>query len=488
MVGHGLSKRIPSLASSLSYVDRRLNMSMYDASDMKRETPRAGKMGVSGASIPSTHPAELAERIAQIAALEGELRNWREIFDAVADPICVVRADFHMERANAAYIALFGDIERMKLHYQCFAMDARGTAPCIGCPLPETVATGRAGFVQQELFVKVPQSAELERRIFQRWTYPIFNTDGAVERVVEVLKDVTEQERLRRAMNLAEGAREADRLKSELLGTVSHELRSPLATIKGYAATLVRHERRLPRAERLDYLQAIVGASDRLEVLINQLLELSQLETGSIALHRFPEDIVLLAREALAQAERQNVARRETPLLGSVSDTRGLTFALRVEGEDVATERELPLVRIDVRLIREVLDNLLDNAVKYSHAGGLIEVILRIVTRLPGEVPSSVPSDVTGGELEGGASRWLDIAVRDRGMGIPPDQLGRIFERFHRVDTRLTRDVDGMGLGLAICKRIVELHNGFIWVESEPGAGSTFHVLLPVSETDDMSP
>lgn len=463
-------------------------MNTYDTSDMKRETPRAASASGDAVSVPSTERAELAERVAQIAAQENELLNWRAIFDAVADPICVVRADFHMERANAAYMALFGGVEHAHPQYQCFAMDARGTAPCVGCPLPETVLTGRPGFVQQELQVKAPHSMEPERRIFQRWTYPIVNLDGVVERVVEVLKDVTEQERLRRAMSLAEGAREADRLKSELLGTVSHELRSPLATIKGYAATLVRHDRRLPRTERLDYLQAIVGASDRLEALINQLLELSQLETGSITLHRFPEDIVLLAREALAQVERRSIARREKQFLESGSDERSLTFALRVESEDVAMARELPLVRIDVRLIREVLDNLLDNAVKYSRAGGLVEVILRLVTRVPDDAPSTVPSSVTGEEVEGAAVRWLDIAVRDTGAGIPPDQLGRIFERFHRVDTRLTRDVDGMGLGLAICKRIVELHNGFIWVESEPGVGSVFHVLLPISETDEKSP
>jgi len=159
---------------------------------------------------------------------------------------------------------------------------------------------------------------------------------------------------------------------------------------------------------------------------------------------------------------------------------------LSEEGDDIAAARDLPLVRIDARLIRDVLDNLLDNAVKYSRTGGLVEVILSMVKRVPREVVSSEPGTVTDKQLEGAAARWLDIAVRDTGAGIPPDQLGRIFERFHRVDTRLTRDVDGMGLGLAICKRIVELHGGFIWVESEPGVGSVFHVLLPASETDDM--
>lgn len=461
-------------------------MSTYDESKTKRETPDARSTRVDATSLSALGQVELDERAGRSAALETELHSWKDIFDSIADPMCVVRADFHVERANAAYVALFGDVEHAGPQHQCFGMDSRGMAPCLGCPLPETVLTGRPRFVQQEVMVPTPYSVEPERRIFQRWTYPVVNSDGAVERVVEMLKDVTEQERLRRAMSLAEGAREADRLKSELLGTVSHELRSPLATIKGYAATLLRHDRRLPRAERLDYLHAIVGASDRLEVLIIQLLELSQLETGSIALHRFPEDIVLLAREALTEVERQTIAQSEQQVLDSGSGGRDLTFALRVDGE--APSGQLPLVRIDGRLIREVLDNLLDNAVKYSHTGGIVEVILRLVKRIPGEVPSFEMSNVAHDHEESPLVRWLDIAVHDTGVGIPSDQLGRVFERFHRVDTRLTRDVNGMGLGLAICKRIVELHGGSIWVESESGVGSTFHVLLPVSETDDSSP
>ncbi len=80
------------------------------------------------------------------------------------------------------------------------------------------------------------------------------------------------------------------------------------------------------------------------------------------------------------------------------------------------------------------------------------------------------------------ATPALEIAVHDTGVGIPAEHLGRIFDQFHRVDTRLTREVDGLGLGLAICKRIVELHGGAIWAESEPGAGSTFHVLLPFED------
>jgi signal transduction histidine kinase len=84
---------------------------------------------------------------------------------------------------------------------------------------------------------------------------------------------------------------------------------------------------------------------------------------------------------------------------------------------------------------------------------------------------------------EQSAPAMVEIWVRDHGIGIPAKQLERIFERFHRVDTRLTREVNGLGLGLAICKRIVELHNGTIWAESTPGEGSTFHILLPVDDS-----
>src|SRR5437588_8028646 len=117
-------------------------MNRYDTSEIEGKTSQPGSASVDAASALSTEPAELAVRVAKIAALESELRKWRVIFDAVADPICVVRADFHVECANAAYIALFGDVEHATSHYQCFALDVRGTAPCVGCPLPETVRTG----------------------------------------------------------------------------------------------------------------------------------------------------------------------------------------------------------------------------------------------------------------------------------------------------------------------------------------------------------
>jgi len=273
----------------------------------------------------------------------------------------------------------------------------------------------------------------------------------------------------------AEALREADRLKAELLGSVSHELRSPLTMIKGYAATLLRHERRLPREERHEYLTAINDACDRLSKIIGRLLEMSQLETGSVQLDRRRLDVMSLVAGAVDSA--QAAASKEG---------QPVSIAWRVTGEDGGTAAaDLPAVLGDSRRLRDVLDNLLENARKYSPSGGSIEVAVRPVSRTPQSVAASgrVESGA-GGKPAPASGEYVEICVRDSGLGIPQEQLDLIFDRFHRVDTQLTREVAGMGLGLALCRRIVELHNGTIWAESEPGAGSAFYVLLPAVGED----
>ena len=245
-------------------------------------------------------------------------------------------------------------------------------------------------------------------------------------------------------------------LKAELLATVSHELRSPLASIKGYAATLLRHESRISREERHEFLVAIAAASDHLERIIDRLLEISQLETGTISIERSPVDVVRLAHEAIIAAEQQT----STQLPGHFS------FHLRLkDAEGVPTQRE-PLIMADPRRLREVLDHLLENAMNYSPEGGVIDVVV-----YPVQVLLPQGSALT---------RMVEICVCDYGLGIPPEHLERIFDRFHRVDTRLTREVNGLGLGLTICKHIVKLHDGMIWAESCPSGGSAFHVRLPM--------
>jgi signal transduction histidine kinase len=313
--------------------------------------------------------------------------------------------------------------------------------------------------------------------------------------------DVTVHQHLPEAMHQAEALREADRLKAELLATVSHELRSPLTSIKGYAATLLRHERRLPREERHEFLLAIVEASDRLGVIIDRLLEMSQLATGVVTIVPTAVDMRRVASEAIAAARERTV---------STPSTR-FTFALEIDGDIGRQADEQVLVEADPRYIREVLDNLLENAIKYSPNGGTIAVILRLSRPMEARVGvEGGPQEHGRGEQDPGVTAVdpmpglppdplaepattlhrpaLEIIVRDPGVGIPAEHVGRIFEQFHRVDTRLTREVDGLGLGLALCQRIVELHHGRIWAESIPCDGSAFHVLLPLpAVTSDAS-
>ena len=295
--------------------------------------------------------------------------------------------------------------------------------------------------------------------------------------------------------------REMELLKSELLATVSHELRSPLSSIKGYAATLLRHEHRIPREERREFLVAINEASDRLEIVIDRLLEISQLDTGTIMLDPTPVNLVHLVHEAITalgeqvreklvvSADLQHQEQQEdTSMAGPPPGPERTTIAVRLEDLHGMLTNEEPVIQADRIRLREVLDNLLENALTYSTEGGTIEVIVRPVIAAGniGKTRTTVGNDARNRKEPAimltlpEQQQMIEVCVRDHGIGIPHEQLERIFDRFYRVDTRLTREVNGLGLGLAICKRIVELHKGVIWAESELGKGSAFHVWLPL--------
>ncbi len=297
---------------------------------------------------------------------------------------------------------------------------------------------------------------------------PVLDAVGSVVLTTLLAERVHELE----IMTDRKALREMELLKAELLGTVSHELRSPLASVKGYAATLLRHERRISREERHEFLLAINEASDRLEVVINRLLEMSQLETGSIAIAPTPVNLLHLAREAIIAIE-QRLSEPAYQERTSTAQER-LRFSIRVEDENNQPTNVEPIIQADRSRLREVLDNLLENAINYSPDGGAVEIVIRPLVEPPLVTADGEPA------LQPAAKQMMEICVHDSGIGIPPGQLRLIFDRFHRVDTRLTREVNGLGLGLAICKRIVEMHGGMIWAESDLGKGSTFHVWLPM--------
>ena len=241
-----------------------------------------------------------------------------------------------------------------------------------------------------------------------------------------------------RNSQLFEHTKSLDRLKSEFVAVVSHEIRTPLTSIKG-AVELLSDGRYFDNTGQQGKLLAIANANtERLLVLINDILDFSKLESSSLSLN----------------LERQPLE----PVIEQVANgMRTLIEEHRVQLEFQYGER-IPDVAMDAGRITQVLTNLLSNAIKFSPAGGSIQI----------------QTELVAGEIQ--------VSIRDHGEGIAPHNLAKLFRKFSQIDSTSTRRAGGAGLGLVICKGIVEQHGGRIWVESVPGEGSAFFFTLPVAE------
>lgn len=235
---------------------------------------------------------------------------------------------------------------------------------------------------------------------------------------------------------------EVDRLKSEFVATVSHELRTPMTSIKGYVEVLLMGAAGELNDEQRRFLEIVKGNTDRLGILVNDLLDLSRIEAGRVNLSIQPLDL----RELLEEA-KSFVLRR--------SREHAKPIAVNLE-----LAEPLPSVRGDPERVRQILTNLVDNSFNYTPSGGEISLRARQV----------------GLEVE--------VEVVDNGIGISPVDRERIFERFYRGEQALTMGVAGTGLGLSIVLNLIEMHGGRIWVSSTgtPGEGSVFTFTLPILE------
>ncbi len=273
---------------------------------------------------------------------------------------------------------------------------------------------------QQELTVYYPQERVLDVHLS-----PIPRRDGGKGGVVVVMHDITEIRRL-------------ERLRSEFVANVSHELRTPLTAVKGFAETLLDGAMHDPDSLQA-FLEIILRESDRLHRMIGELLDLSKIESGQVKFDyrkiHVKEHLIDVLRLVRVEAEE-----------------RQLTLRLHVEND--------PVIEADPDRFRQILLNLLSNAIAYTPPGGRIELIAE-----------SHPDGV-----------W--VRVRDTGIGIPKEDLPHLFERFYRVDKARSRESGGTGLGLAIVKHLVETHHGVIEVESELGKGSQFSVFFPARQPE----
>ena len=255
---------------------------------------------------------------------------------------------------------------------------------------------------------------------------------------------------------LFEQAVAANRLKSEFLANVSHELRTPLNAIIGYSALLLNSVYGPLNAEQRDRLQRINANGEQLHTLINDVLDLSKIEAGQMTIKLEPLNLAAIVADVVASVTPQAEAKR---------------LALRVNFSP-----QLPLVDGDAQRIRQVLTNLLDNAVKFTHTGGVTVNIGAV--RLEG----GRAADGWGPPPQVGAAdgAWLMVEVIDTGIGIAPEHQAYIFDAFRQVDGSSVREYPGTGLGLTISRQLVNMHGGHLWVESALGEGSVFTVMLPL--------
>ncbi len=284
--------------------------------------------------------------------------------------------------------------------------------------LHESLVTGKS--IKKRIQLSAP-----DLRVFTVHVIPT-GTDGDSSEVVAILKNVSEKKKY-------------EEMRSGFVANVSHELRTPLTSIRGFAETLLDGGCDDP-ANAEKFLLIINKEAERLSRLIDDLLHLSKIEQEG-----FVPNL-----EAFAIGD---LIKLTSEIMSAKAMEKNLTLA-----QD--TPETLPLVHADPDMIRQVLLNLIDNAINYTPAGGTIRI----------------SAGIENGHMK--------IDVQDNGIGIPPENVARLFERFYRVDKARSRDLGGTGLGLSIVKHIVEVHKGGLQVESKVGKGSTFSFLLPLAETE----
>jgi PAS domain S-box-containing protein len=252
--------------------------------------------------------------------------------------------------------------------------------------------------------------------------------------LIAVSIDITEYKKIEDQAREAGNLRELDKLRSQLLANVSHELRTPLASIKGFATMLLDYDEKLEAKEKREYLEIIDNNTDRLVELIEQLLEMSRLEVGMLSIEKKPTDVITLCRDVITEARvrsQEHIFNLDLPA-------------------------RLPLLDIDASRIRQVLDNLLDNSIKYCGAGTEIDLCVQ--------------------------QNRADIlfTVIDHGPGIPQKDLSQIFVSIFHTRQKQKTGYKGAGLGLPISKGLVEAHGGIMWLESAPGIGTKAFFTLPL--------
>ena len=341
------------------------------------------------------------------------------LLDSAADGILIMSPDHTIERCNPAFCRLWG--EKME-DIQGLAHEdiVRWTRLVQGTKLEEAEAGGWPLTAHATLYVEGDLARPSGVPLAVGITYaPLLSGDGNLLNIIAMVRDITH-------------FREAEELKSVFISVISHELKTPVALIKGYVGTLRRDDANWEREIIQDSLEVIEEEADRLTDLIENLLDASRLQAGGITLN-------------LADVAFEIFAERVAQKFRTQTDSHTIV---------VDFPPEFPIVLADEERLEQVLSNLLSNAIKYAPAGGEIRI---------------------GGKVR---PEQIIICVQDQGPGIAPGDIPHIFDRFYRADSA-SRTTKGAGLGLYLTRAIIEAHNGRIWVDPRPEGGARICFSLP---------
>lgn len=380
----------------------------------------------------------------EISKLAGALRSKDEqaaiLIQSIADGVIVTDTEGKINLINRAAANMTGWTVEEAINInvdQVFKVAKENGEEIPKEEYPFTAVLAHKAFFNQVLQLSSRDGSR--KRIISLVISPVVTPTGEVFGAVAVLRDISEQ-------------REAERQRAEFVSTASHEMRTPVAAIEGYLALALNEKVSTIDSRARGYLEKAYASTKHLGKLFQDLLTTTKAEDGRLSNHPVVVEMGAFL-EQLTEDLKFSAAKKG---LNSefIVGSSGSIDATNREETSIKVVRPLYYVHVDPDRIREVITNLFDNAVKYTQQG-------KITIGLTGN------DDV------------VQIFVRDTGAGIPPEHVPHLFQKFYRVDNSATRTIGGTGLGLFICRKIVELYNGRIWVVSELGKGSTFYINLP---------
>lgn len=392
---------------------------------------------------------------AQQQALQSEER-YRHLVEHAPDAIAIYR-DGAIVFINPAGLALLGATSADQVLGKSF-LDF--VAPESQATLHEYLERGAPSesdsLLLIERFVRL-DGAEIDVEIS---VTPFPDQDQQAVQVI--LRDITVRRQAEEALYWAkEAAEDASRSKSQFLANMTHELRTPLTTILGYSELLKSDVQELGYTDLLADIERIHRAGMYLLALVNDILDLSKIESGKMELYLETFDLADLVDDVVIMA--QPLMEKNTNQLQVYLDT------------------QVPIIRSDLTKVRQILFNLLSNAAKFTH-DGTVTLRIRMEDSMCGQYAAAADGSATVHQVR--TTTMLLIEVADTGIGMTGEQLQKLFQEFVQGDASTTRKYGGTGLGLALCQRLATLMGGTIGVESEPGVGSTFQVRLPVDVVD----